>query len=100
MPPDAMLQFQTSMRRWLPWIKRVAYCSSVTIEPTQSGEFFIKAVWPSTAGGPAGEHKVFFSRGKVLGAAGRGCCCGRVMKTTCHFKDDVVRSILSARRIR
>lgn len=101
MSPDVMLLFQQSMRRWLPWIQRVAYCSSVTIEGTKSGEFTVKALWPATKGGPAGEYKVHFSRFKVLGTTSmKGHLCQRTTKKVCGFRDDIVREILSARGVK
>ena len=101
MLPDVMFQFQQAMRRWLSRIKQTTYCSSVSIDPTKNGEFFLKAVWPATKGGPAGEYRVHFTRSKVLGSTSmKGRLCQRATKTPCRFRDDVVRAILSARGIR
>lgn len=100
MPPDVMLLFQRALRRWLPWIKRATYSSNITIESGKHGEFTVKALWPATKGGPAGEHRIYFSRARVLGATSlKGRLCQRTTKKVCRFRDDVVREILQQRGI-
>jgi hypothetical protein len=95
-----MFQFQQAMRRWLPWIQRTAYCSKVSIDPTKNGEFYLKAVWPATKGGPAGEYRVHFTRSRVLGTTSmKGRLCQRTTKKVCRFRDDIVRAILAKRGV-
>lgn len=101
MSRDVMFLFQRALRRWLPWIQRATYSSSVTIGNVQkSGDFTVTAVWPSTKGGPAGEHNIVFNRYKVLGATSmKGKLCQRTTKKVCRFRDDVVREVLQQRGI-
>ena len=100
MSKDVMFLFQRAMRRWLPWIKRATYAANVAIEPRKNGEFFLKVVWPATKAGAAGEHKIYFSRYKVLGATSlKGKLCQRTTKKVCRFRDDVVREVLQKRGI-
>ncbi len=100
MPRDVMFLFRRALRRWLPWIQRATYSSSVTIVGGQNGGFSVRAVWPATKAGPAGEHLIEFTRQKVLGATSmKGRMCQRPTKKVCRFRDDVVREILQQRGI-
>lgn len=95
-----MFLFQRAMRRWLPWIQRATYSSSIIIESGKNGEFTVKALWPSTRGGSAGEHRIYFSRASVLGTTAlKGRLCQRTTKKVCRFRDDIVREILQQRGI-
>ncbi len=65
------------------------------------GVVAVRASWPESRAGPAGEHVVLFDRKRVLGpTASSPPLKQRPVKTLCRFTQDIMQEILQARGMR
>ncbi len=95
---DMLQVMRRALERWAPHIERMTF-STLEFSSGPDG-FRITARWAKTRTAPAGEHVMTFSRARVLGAtANEAPLRQRPVKKTCHFRDDVIREVLEARKV-
>lgn len=98
--PDGMQLFREALRQRVDRIQRATY-SEVKLEFGEHGEVTLVATWPATRAGPAGEHRIVFTRSRVLGhTASSPPLLQRQSKRTCRIVDDIIAEIQRARRVR
>lgn len=96
---DTMYLFLRALRRWTPYIIRKAYLTELVVD--KDGDSVVaRGSWKGTAGTPAGTHTVILTRERVLGVRGSNAPLQQTpQKGICKFADDVVREILTARKV-
>ncbi len=95
---DMLQVLMTALQRWQSHIERCTH--STLIFQKEADGFSALASWPETKAGPAGSHRIHFTREFVLGpTASAPWLQQRLKRKTCFYRDDVIRQVLEARKV-
>lgn len=95
-----MQLFRVGLQKHAERIKKATYCDSVEFLTYAYGEFALLVTWLPTKAAPAGDHKIIFTRARVLGrTANAPPLQQRYVKHTCKIADEVIAEILRARGV-
>lgn len=95
-----MQLFRQALSERLRRIEKATYCD-VRLVGGENGEFSLIATWIATRAGPAGTHRIVFTKQRVLGPT---ACLPRskqrMVKKTCRVADDVIAELQNVRGLR
>lgn len=92
-----MQLFREALRQRIERISKATY-SDINLEFGEHGEVTVVAVWPATKAKPGGEHRIVFTRSRVLGhTASSPPLNQRQTKKTCRIADDIILEIQHVR---